>query len=76
MKFINNNKNKAGEKLENYSIDTNLMIYSNYGDLIMKIVLYSVIPISLEGVTTSSREGENYFTSQMTLAYAYFDIKE
>ena len=76
MKFINNNKDKAGETLKNYVIDSNLLVFDNYENVVLKAMFKNVFPISLGSTNFSSREGENYLKSEVELGYTYFDIHE
>lgn len=76
MSFINNNRNIAGKKIEEYVIDANLIVYDNYENLVAKLMFANVFPISLSSANFSTREGKDYLTSQITFGYTYFDIDE
>ncbi len=74
--YINNNKDKAGMTIKNFVIDSNLLIYDNYDNMILKCVFSYMFPINLSGVTLTIRQGEQYLTSKIDLVYAYFQLQE
>lgn len=75
MKHINNNKDKAGEDFKKYIVDADMFVYDNYERLVVKALFRNLFPISLGGVTFSTREGEQYLTTEVTFAYTYFEFQ-
>ena len=76
MSNINNNKDIAGQSLNDYSVDADLLVYDNYERTVIKSLFRGIMPVSLGAITFSSREGENYLTSEVTFAYIYFEMRE
>lgn len=74
MKFINNNRDKVGENINEYMVDASLSINDNYDNIIMELKFVNVFPTSLGTVTLSDKDGEQYLMTSVTLLYTYFDI--
>jgi hypothetical protein len=74
--FINNNKDIAGNAIENYGIDASLLLYDNYERIVMKLKFVSLFPLTLESVALTTRQGENYLESSCSFIYDYFEIIE
>lgn len=71
---INNNKDIVGKDLNEYSIDASLIVYNHYNSQILSLSYYNIFPISLDKVTLSYRDGENYLECTSTFSYDYFEV--
>lgn len=74
MNHINNNKDKAGNSLKNYCIDSSLVIYDNYGKSILKFNFSNMFPLDLGDIILSYRQGDVYLTSTSTFVYTNYQI--
>lgn len=71
---VNNNNDKIGLGINEYSVDANLLIYDNYHKRLLSLKYVNVFPFELNDITLSYREGEGYLECSATFSYDYFEI--
>lgn len=74
LKHINNNKDVAGKPFSDYVTDSSLIVYDNYGDVILTLEFPDMFIKSLGSVKLNQREGEEYLECDATFLYDYFNI--
>jgi len=75
MAYINNNKDEGGKRWIHSAVNTSLQVFDNYERKILEIKFNKMLPVSLEEVTLSFREGETDLSSGLRLIYDYFTIE-
>lgn len=75
MSFINNNKDVMSGHPREYTVDAFLLILNNFGNTILRCKYVNLVPIDIDAVTLSFREGEPFLESGCTFTYDRFEIE-
>lgn len=74
MSFINNNKNRVSGHPREYAVDSYLLILDNFGKTILRCKYFNLVPIDIEPVVLSFRDGEPFLEAGCTFTYDRFEL--